>query len=45
VTPLGVAGLYAALLSGAAVPAVINSWRYRTGKWKAVSRAYRPASG
>jgi putative MATE family efflux protein len=45
VTPLGVAGLYAALLCGAAVPAVINSWRYRTGKWKAISRAYRPASG
>lgn len=43
VTPIGVVGLYGALFCGAAVPVVINGWRYRTGKWKAISRTYRPA--
>ena len=43
VTPLGVVGLYAALFCGAAIPIAVNGWRYRTGRWKAVSRAYRPA--
>ena len=43
VTPLGVGGLYAALVCGAAVPAASNLWRYQTDRWKAVSRAYRPA--
>jgi putative MATE family efflux protein len=41
-SPLGVWGLYAALLCGAGVPIAINLWRYRSGRWKAVSRAYRP---
>jgi putative MATE family efflux protein len=45
VTPLGVIGLYGALFAGAAVPILVNGWRYRTGRWKAVSRAYRPTSG
>jgi putative MATE family efflux protein len=45
VTPLGVFGLYGALFAGAAVPILVNGWRYRTGRWKAVSRAYRPAGG
>lgn len=44
-TPLGVGALYGALLLGAGVPVVVNRWRYRSGKWKAVSRDYRPASG
>jgi Na+-driven multidrug efflux pump len=44
-TALGVAGLYAALLLGAGVPAVVNLWRYRSGKWKSVSRSFRPADG
>ena len=43
VTPLGVPGLYAALVCGAAVPAAIDCWRYQTDRWKAVSRGYRPA--
>jgi putative MATE family efflux protein len=42
VTPLGVAGLYLALLLEALVPGVVNLWRVRTNRWKAVSRAYRP---
>ena len=44
-TPLGVVGLYGALFCGAAVPIGVNGWRYRTGRWKTVSRAYRPAGG
>ena len=44
VSPLGVAGLYGALVLGAGVPALINVWRYRTGEWKVVSREYRPKS-
>ncbi|WP_336326555.1 MATE family efflux transporter [Halovenus sp. HT40] len=44
VSPLGVAGLYGALVLGAGVPAIINVWRYRSGRWKVVSREYRPSS-
>ncbi len=44
-TPLGVGGLYGALLLGAGVPLAVNLWRYRSGKWKAISREYRPTSG
>ncbi len=44
VTPLGVAGLYLALVLEVAVPGLANYWRFRTGRWKAVSRAYRPAA-
>jgi putative MATE family efflux protein len=43
-TPLGVAGLYLALVLEAAVPGLANYWRFRTGRWKAISRAYRPAA-
>ncbi len=43
ITPLAVAGLYLALLLETLVPAVINLWRFRTNRWKAVSRAYRPS--
>lgn len=44
VTPLGVAGLYLALVLEVAVPGLANYWRFRTGRWKAISRAYRPAA-
>ncbi|PSQ59218.1 MAG: MATE family efflux transporter [Halobacteriales archaeon SW_9_67_25] len=44
VTPLGVAGLYLALVLEMAVPALANYWRFRTGRWKTISRAYRPAA-
>jgi putative MATE family efflux protein len=43
-TPLGVWGLYLAVVLGALVPIAFNLWRYRTGRWKAVSREYRPSS-
>jgi putative MATE family efflux protein len=42
VTPLGVTGLYLALILEVAVPGLINLWRFRTGRWKVVSRDYRP---
>ncbi|WP_394739039.1 MATE family efflux transporter [Natronococcus roseus] len=42
VTPLGVAGLYLAFLLETYVPGGINYWLFRRGRWKAVSRRYRP---
>lgn len=44
VTPLGVAGLYLALLLEAFVPGGINVWLFRTGRWKVISRRYRPST-
>ena len=44
VTPLGVGGLYLALFLETSVPGVINYWLFRSGRWKAVSRRYRPSS-
>ena len=44
VTPLGITALYIALVVETTVPAAITLWRFQTGRWKAVSRAYRPAS-
>jgi putative MATE family efflux protein len=41
-TPLGVAGVYLSFFGETAVPAVVNYYRFSTGKWKAISRAYRP---
>ncbi|PSQ17053.1 MATE family efflux transporter [Halobacteriales archaeon QS_8_69_73] len=41
-TPLGVAGLYAALLLEMHVPGWINYALFRSGRWKAVSRRYGP---
>ncbi|RZH68158.1 MATE family efflux transporter [Natrinema altunense] len=45
VTPLGIGGLYLALFLETAVPGGINYWLFRIGRWKAVSRRYRPSSG
>ncbi len=45
VTALGVAGLQLAFLVETAVPMAINLHRFRTNRWKAVSRAYRPDAG
>ena len=42
VTALGVAGLQLAFLVETVVPMAINLRRFRTNRWKAVSRAYRP---
>ncbi|WP_227356749.1 MATE family efflux transporter [Haladaptatus salinisoli] len=42
VTSLGLAGLYLSFVAEAAVPAAINYRRFSTGKWKAISREFRP---
>jgi len=41
-TSLGMLGLYLSFLAETTVPAAINYYRFTTGKWKAVSQAYRP---
>ena len=45
VTAVGVVGLQAAFLVETAVPMAVNLHRFRTNRWKAVSRAYRPSAG
>ncbi|PSQ79922.1 MAG: MATE family efflux transporter [Bacteroidetes bacterium QS_8_68_15] len=42
-TALGLAGLYAALVLETIVPAAVTYARYRSGRWRVMSRAYRPA--
>ncbi len=44
VTPLGVAGLYLALVLESFVAGGINYGLFRSGRWKVVSRRYRPGS-
>ena len=44
VTPLGVGGLYAALILEKLVPAGLNGYRFRSNRWQAVSRQYRPSA-
>src|SRR5690606_6484201 len=44
VTSLGLAGLYLALLLETGVPAAVTYYRFRSNRWKLVSRAYRPAA-
>lgn len=41
VTPLGIAGLYLALILETGVPAAVTYYRYRSEEWKLVSRTYR----
>ena len=41
-TALGVWGLYLAYLAQTLLPAVVNYYRFSTGRWRAISRAYRP---
>ncbi|SFB92605.1 putative efflux protein, MATE family [Halobiforma haloterrestris] len=41
---IGLLGLYLAFLAETAVPAAINYYRFWTGRWKAISRDYRPDS-
>ena len=43
-TALGMWGLYLSYFGQSMAPAVINFYRFRTGKWKAISRRYRPES-
>ncbi len=42
VTPLGVVGLYLALVLESFVPGSINYGLFKSGRWKVVSRRYRP---
>nr|WP_259372350.1 MATE family efflux transporter [Salinarchaeum sp. IM2453] len=42
VTPLGLIGLYLALLAETVVPAAVNYYRVQTERWVCVSRDYRP---
>ena len=42
---LGIGGLLLALLAETAVPMVVNLRRFRSNRWKAVSRGYRPSAG
>ncbi|THE63888.1 MATE family efflux transporter [Salinadaptatus halalkaliphilus] len=42
--PLGIGALYAALILETLVPAVVTYYRFESGHWKAISRAYRPDS-
>lgn len=44
-TALGLGGLYLALLFEAGVPSAVTYARYRSGRWRAISRSYRPARG
>jgi len=41
---IGLWGLYLAFLAETAVPAVINYYRFASGRWKVISREYRPES-
>lgn len=43
-TMLGLYGLYLSYLAQSVVPATINYYRFNTGKWKKISRQYRPES-
>ncbi|MFP8957128.1 MATE family efflux transporter [Natrialbaceae archaeon A-CW3] len=39
---IGLMGLYLAFIAETAVPAAVNYYRFTTGKWKQISRSYRP---
>jgi putative MATE family efflux protein len=41
-TSLGVLGIYLSFFAESGVPAAVNYYRFATGKWKAISRNYRP---
>ena len=43
-TALGIVGVYLAYFAEAVVPAAVNYYRFSTGKWRAISREYRPES-
>ncbi len=44
-TALGITGVYLAYFAESVVPAAINYYRFSTGKWRAISREYRPEVG
>ncbi|WP_435100016.1 MATE family efflux transporter [Halorubrum sp. N11] len=39
---IGLWGVYLAFVAETTIPAAINYWRFRSGKWKVISEAYRP---
>ena len=41
-TSLGILGVYLSFFAETLVPAAINYYRFTTGKWRAISRGYRP---
>nr|WP_272931436.1 MATE family efflux transporter [Halobacterium noricense] len=41
-TPLGLLGVHLSFLAESVPGAAINYYRFRSGKWKAISRGYRP---
>ncbi|MFB6133139.1 MAG: MATE family efflux transporter, partial [Halanaeroarchaeum sp.] len=41
-TSLGLVGVYLSFFGETTVPALVNYYRFATGKWKAISRGYRP---
>lgn len=41
-TALGIAGLYLSYVAETTVPAVLNYHRFSTGRWKVISREFRP---
>ncbi|ESP89869.1 MATE family efflux transporter [Candidatus Halobonum tyrrellensis] len=43
-TSLGLWGVYLAFVAETSVPAAINYYRFSTGRWKSISRGYRPES-
>jgi putative MATE family efflux protein len=45
VTALGVSALAVSLVVETVVPTVVDGWRFRSNRWKAVSREYRPSAG
>lgn len=43
-TSLGLYGLYLAFVAETAIPALITYYRFTSGRWKAISRSYRPTA-
>ncbi len=41
-TSFGIVGLYLSFVAETTIPASINYYRFSTGKWKAISREFRP---
>ncbi len=43
ISPIGLWGLYLAFFAEAGIPAIMNYYRFMTGRWKKVSRGFRPS--
>ncbi|MGB9965665.1 MATE family efflux transporter [Halobacterium hubeiense] len=43
-TPLGIVGIHLSFLAESLPGAAINYYRFRSGKWRAISRGYRPSA-